>query len=411
MGEPMVEKKEKVEFICPFNKIIQQKLNLGKSDFLKRYNPWNSGRANKLIKKFINNGDDFTWLDIVDNHWKKMNNNIKFGIPNHVRGDIENAKLFVCLTNPNIAIRDNNEFNSLEEYYSFGEENDNSQKSELKNQSKYKIAKANFEEAKKRLERAEWELAKIDDCSLNKEYFTDCKLVKKHICAFEAEDSILFNELTWYEEGKVEDLDQVYYLSHYFDQMIKDAYCLKTGAKTRDLAIILKDKKWLEGESITFFELLKEASKRIVNLESYPFRSQNPGEFGKEIADSKTYVSLFSARIILWRIFRWEYLDRDEKTRPIFIFRRYEDFWEKQIKSVLKMDYGFKESELKYILPLLEKGYFYTINKKDNKQQTRYVSQATIYKNNEKIEDDDYNRILSIFLCNNKEAKEAQLSE
>lgn len=407
----MVEKKEKVEFICPFNKLIQQKLNLGKSDFLKRYNPWVSNKVDDIIEKFLNNDDDFSWLDIEDKQWEKINNNIKFGIPNHVRGDIEKAELFICLTNPNIDIRDNNKFNSLEEYYSFGEENDKSKKSELKNQSEYKIAKANFEEAKKRLERAQWELAKIDDWSLNKDNFTDHESVKKHIYAFEAEDSILFNELTRFEEGKVEDLDQVYYLSHYFDQMIKDAYCLKTGSKTRDLAIILKDKKKPEGESKTFFELLKEASKKIVNLESYPFRSQNPGEFGKEIADSNTCVSLFSARIILWRIFRWEYLDRDEKTRPIFIFRRYEDFWEKQIKSVLQMDYGFKESELKYILPLLEKGYFYTINKKDNKQQTRYVSQATIYKNNEKIEDDDYNRILSIFLCNNKEAQKAQLSE
>ena len=406
-----MEKKEKDKFICSLNKKIQQNFNLGKNDFLKRYNPWNSGRANKLIKKFINNGDDFTWLDISDNHWKKMNNNIKFGIPNHVRGDIENAKLFICLTNPNIAIRDNNEFNSLEEYYSFGELNDNSQKSELKNQSEYKMAKANFEEAKKRLERAEWELAKIDDYSLNKDNFTDCKLVKKHICAFEAEDSILFNELTRYEEGKVEDLDQVYYLSHYFDQMIKDAYCLKTGSKTRDLAIILKDKKKMKEESITFFELLKEASKRIVNLESYPFRSENPGEFGKEIADSKSYVSLFSARIILWRILRWKKLENDEKTRPIFIFRRYQDFWEKQIQSVLQMDYGVKVNDLKNILYLLENKFFYTISKKDNNQQTRYVSQATIYKNNEKIKEDDYNRILSIFLCNNKEAEQAQLSE
>lgn len=409
MGKANVENNKKSKFLCFLNEEIQQKLNLDKSDFLKRYNPWNSGRANKLIKKFINNGDDFTWLDIANNHWKKINNNIKFGIPNHVRGDIENAELFICLTNPNIAIPDNNEFNSLEEYYSFGEENDNSQKNELKNQSKYKMAKANFEEAKKRLERAQWELAKIDDCSLNKDNFTDCKLVKKHICAFEAGDSILFNELTRYEKGKVEDLDQVYYLSHYFDQMIKDAYCSKTGSKTREnLAIILKDKKKLDGD-ITFLELLKEASKKIVNLESYPFRSQNPGKFGEEIANSNTFVSLFSARIILWRIFKWE--KSKEKKCPIFIFRRYEDFWEKQIQSVLQMDYGVKDNDVKDVLSLLEDKFFYTINKKDNNQQTRYVSQATIYKNNEKINDDDYNRILSVFLCNNKEAQQAQLSE
>lgn len=405
MGD-LDEKKKIFSFL---NQKVKRTLDMEKDKFIEQYTPWAPKIVDEVIDKFLNNSDDFSWLDIEDYPWEKVNNNIKFGIPNHVRGDIENADLFICLTNPNIVINDNNEFNSLKEYYSFEQEKNHNKKNELENQSEYKIAKANFEEAKKRLERAQWELAKIDDCSLNKDNFKDYESVKKHIYAFEAGDSILFNELTRFEEGKVEDLDQVYYLSHYFDQMIKDAYCLKTGSKTRDLAIILKDKKKLDGENTTFLELLKEASKKIVNLESYPFRSQKPGEFGKEIADSNTCVSLFSARIILWRIFKWE--NSEEKKCPIFIFRRYEDFWEKQIISVLKMDYGVKENNLKDVLSLLEDKFFYTINKKDNKQQTRYVSQATIYKNNQKIKEADYNRILSIFLCDNKEAQQAQLSE
>lgn len=391
---------EKKTFISFLNQEVTQTLDIEKSKFLEKYNPWESNNVNELIDKFLNNADNFSWLDIEDNHWKKVNNNIKFGIPNHVRGDIENAELFICLTNPNIVINDNNEFNSLKEYYSFEEKNHN-QKNEVENQSEYQIAKASVEEAKKRLEKAQWEFAKIDDCSLTKDNFTDGESVKNHICAFEADDSILFNELTRYEEGKVEDLDQVYYLSHYFDQMIKDAYCLQSESTNRNLNIILEDKKKLDGTNKAFFELLKEASKKIVNLESYPFRSQNPGDFGKEIANAKTRVSLFSARIILWRILKWEKSNDDKKTRPIFIFRRYDNFWKKKLQNVLEMDYGVKNSNVEDVLSLLEDEFFYTISKKDNNQQTRYVSQSTIYKKDKKVDDNDYNRILSIFLGNN----------
>lgn len=391
---------EKKTFISFLNQEVTQTLDIERSKFLEKYNPWDSKIVDEVIDKFLNNADNFSWLDIEDNHWKKVNNNIKFGIPNHVRGDIENAELFICLTNPNIVINDNNEFNSLKEYYSFEEKNHN-QKNEVENQSEYQIAKASVEEAKKRLEKAQWEFAKIDDCSLTKDNFTDCESVKNHICAFEAGDSILFNELTRYEKGKVEDLDQVYYLSHYFDQMIKDAYCLQLESTNRNLNIILEDKKKLDGTNKTFFELLKEASKKIVNLESYPFRSQNPGDFGKEIANAKTRVSLFSARIILWRILKWEKSNDDKKTRPIFIFRRYDNFWKKKLQNVLEMDYGVKNSKVEDVLSLLEDEFFYTINKKDNTQQTRYVSQSTIYKKDKKVDDNDYNRILSIFLGNN----------
>ena len=183
--------------------------------------------------------------------------------------------------------------------------------------------------------------------------------------------------------------------------MIKDAYCLQSESTNRNLNIILEDKKKLDGTNKAFFELLKEASKKIVNLESYPFRSQNPGDFGKEIANAKTRVSLFSARIILWRILKWEKSNDDKKTRPIFIFRRYDNFWKKKLQNVLEMDYGVKNSNVEDVLSLLEDEFFYTISKKDNNQQTRYASQSTIYKKDKKVDDNDYNRILSIFLGNN----------
>lgn len=197
---------EKEEFFSLLNQKVKQTLDMEKSKFIERYTPWAPKIVDEVIARFLNNSEDFSWLDIANYPWRKVNNNIKFGIPNHVRGDIENAELFICLTNPNIDINDNNEFNSLKEYYSFEQEKNHNQKNELENQSEYKIAKASVEEAQNRLEKAQWELAKIDDCSLTKDNFTNRESVKKHIFAFEANDSILFNELTRYEEGKVEDL-------------------------------------------------------------------------------------------------------------------------------------------------------------------------------------------------------------
>ena len=91
-------------------------VKLEKEDFLNTFNPWQKKENNKLIKEFIEALNDkdksFSWLDILNND-KYCNEKIKdqiriknkyvdmrFQIPEHFHGDIDNAILFHCMENP-----------------------------------------------------------------------------------------------------------------------------------------------------------------------------------------------------------------------------------------------------------------------------------------------------------------------
>ena len=95
-----------------------------KEKFLKEFSPWHQkkGKGQELIQKFVDivNNDqsteDFSWLDILDedSQWKKPGNdkikkevkdkskhvNMRYQIPTHFHGDIDNAVLFYCMENP-----------------------------------------------------------------------------------------------------------------------------------------------------------------------------------------------------------------------------------------------------------------------------------------------------------------------
>ena len=99
-----------------------------KAEFLKIFNPWQNNEGQKLIRKFvntINNPDsnkDFSWLEILDGdeQWQKEDNqktkneindktkhvNMRYQIPTHFHGDIDNAVLFYCMENPRGYIED-----------------------------------------------------------------------------------------------------------------------------------------------------------------------------------------------------------------------------------------------------------------------------------------------------------------
>ena len=92
---------------------------------LEAYNPWTDGNISKLSEDFFaalkNEDNEFSWLKI-DSYDKKKDKekkdlyeelkdkkgkavSIDYGIPSHVRGDIENGTVFLCLVNPNIDVK------------------------------------------------------------------------------------------------------------------------------------------------------------------------------------------------------------------------------------------------------------------------------------------------------------------
>ena len=90
-----------------------------KNIFLEIFSPWHKKEGKELIEGFINNvkddnsTNDFSWLDILnaDERWKKSGNdkeikenkkkytNMRYQIPTHFHGDIDNAVLFYCMEN------------------------------------------------------------------------------------------------------------------------------------------------------------------------------------------------------------------------------------------------------------------------------------------------------------------------
>ena len=93
-----------------------------KEKFLEEFSPWHQEKGKELIKKFVDNvnnnsTDDFSWLDILDDdvRWQEFNDNalkkqikenkqkftnMRYQIPTHFHGDINNAVLFYCMENP-----------------------------------------------------------------------------------------------------------------------------------------------------------------------------------------------------------------------------------------------------------------------------------------------------------------------
>ncbi|WP_270736858.1 hypothetical protein [Streptococcus anginosus] len=118
----LIEKDESTDIL---DKVLKDK-----DEFLRIFNPWQKDDK-KLIEKFvdnINNSDskkDFSWLDIldedIDKRWKKYEDekfkkeikenkkkytNMRYQIPTHFHGDIDNAVLYYCMENPRGYIED-----------------------------------------------------------------------------------------------------------------------------------------------------------------------------------------------------------------------------------------------------------------------------------------------------------------
>lgn len=142
-----------------------------------------------------------------------------------------------------------------------------------------------------------------------------------------------------------------------------------------------------------------EMSKKIVNLEAFPFRSSTPNfaindedvdacekRFANCLVKSNSNVSKLSARIIIWKIL--EYLNSDgNKAKPVFIFRRFNRAWRPSIENVLKNDFIKKDKDIDIdkIINELHEEFFYTIGPKDHDNMLKmskniYKDDVNMYK-------------------------------
>lgn len=390
---------------------------------LEAYNPWTDGNISKLSKDFFealkNEDKDFSWLNI-DSYDKKKNKekkdkekkdlheelkdkkgkavSIDYGIPSHVRGDIENGTLFLCLVNPNIDVK-------VAMCEAIGK------------QDKEDIKKYIFDISSK-------------GGILYKE-IVELKGMKKLIGLEESD-----------EDKNKEKNKKGYYTANYLNVILSaiNDYKSKDEKEYEDLKKAVKsfetfisnleendDKKPTNEENINIEDLnnFVEISKKVVNLEAFPFRSSTPNfaindedvdacekRFANCLVKSTSNVSKLSARIIIWKIL--EYLNSDgKKAKPVFIFRRFNRAWRPSIENVLKEYFGKddtdNDTDIDNIINELHEEFFYTIGPKDQDNMLKmskniYKENVNIY--NKKEKRNEFNKRISDALTPKKDKKE-----
>ena len=340
--------------------------NDGADKFLKEFSPWHQWKGQELIQKFVdsvnnNSNGDFSWLDILDEDklWKKLDEetknevknkskhvNMRYQIPTHFHGDIDNAVVFHCMENPRGYLGDwkDNQIDeelagaSLKEFYI---------KSAIKRKEESKTIKGIIKER--------YQLTESEKEDFKKKITEIIYNCKKNPLARELD--IMF-DIYKDSDHKIygfskdsSDLKDYYYFKNYYKELLI--------GNDKNLELFIKQENR---------DKALECAEKICNVEIYPFACAQPdldkNGIGKEILRNSE-LSRLSAYIVLRRIYR--YLEESEKNedkhqKPVFIFRKYERAWKQLFVAIFKEakkennNYGFKNRKT---LNNLEKLFFY----------------------------------------------------
>ena len=354
--------------------------NNDKDKFLETFSPWHKKEGKDLIKEFVNSinnpdsNNDFSWLDILDTdkQWMELDDeetekeiknkskhvNMRYQIPTHFHGDIDNAVLFYCMENPRGYIKDsdmdtwaeNQMFGkqTIDDYYKYTAE---LRDETWKNETSQKIIKERY---------------KLNDVTTD---LTD--LIEKIIYS-DAEHSPLTRELKNMFDEEKEFFEEKYILKPHSNSKKPDLsekyyYIARYYAQLLDI----------NGENLSKYnesEYKEEAkseqtkalkiSGKICNLEIYPFSSSEPKLDGKGIGNTlllNSDLSRLGVYIILRRIYR--YLD-NKAEKPVIIFRKYDSAWEKLFIEIFKKTFSEVESSTSEfntydLLKKLEENFFF----------------------------------------------------
>lgn len=377
--------KELKDNLEKFFKVIKDKygkdfhLNDGADKFLKEFSPWHQWKGQELIQKFVdsvnnNSNGDFSWLDILDTdkQWKKPGNedsekevkdkhkhvNMRYQIPTHFHGDIDNAVIFHCMENPRGYLGEYEDSYidkelggpDLEEY--FGKtykllNEDNSSNKSIKEIIKERYQLGEGELDSKNIKKSITNIIYSDKSNLSRELDN---LFSREEKFFEEEYNLKKNK----NSNNSVLSEEYYYMAQYYAQLLEI-----DGKNLRKL----KDKPGYENTESR--KKTRKIAKKICNLEIYPFSCKNPklGDdgIGKKILLNSD-LSRLGAYIVLRRIYKYLEEKNDKSQKPVFIFRKYDRAWKELFKSIFKEakkeknNYGFQNQKT---LKNLEKLFFY----------------------------------------------------
>lgn len=368
----LIEKDESTDIL---DKVLKDK-----DEFLRIFNPWQKDDK-KLIEKFvdnINNSDskkDFSWLDIldedIDKRWKKYEDekfkkeikenkkkytNMRYQIPTHFHGDIDNAVLYYCMENPRGYIEDSDMDKwaekqmlgkqTIDDYYKYTAELRNET---WKNETSQKIIKERYN------------LNDFTTDSIAKIIYSNSKdetpLRRELENMFFKENKEFFEEEYILKKNKNSNKpvlsEKYYYIAQYYAQLLDI-----NGGNLSKYNIKSEYKEQAQAERDKAFKI----SEKICNVEIYPFSSSEPNLDKKGIGDTilrYSDLSRLGVYIILRRIYKYlEDLNEAKKPeKPVIIFRKYDSAWEKILNEV-KEDKG-NDFNTDDFLEKLEETFFY----------------------------------------------------
>ena len=314
-----------------------------KNIFLKIFSPWHQAKGEELIQGFVNNvkddnsTNDFSWLDILDEdrQWKKPGNdnikkevkdkskhvNMRYQIPTHFHGDIDNAVIFHCMENPRGYLGDwsDNEIDTefqgvnLNEFYkkSAGKLKEESVTSREIIEERYKLE--NIDDIRNIIYSEESNLLQELNHMFNKQkdYFFDAKYIFKN------------------SNKSDKELFPYYYIREYYRQILR--------MTSSDISKYSNKDNNNNNNRINALDI----AKKICNVEIYPFSSSEPNLDKKGIGNTiflNSELSRLGIYILVRRIYK--YLQEVEKgkkdaQKPVIIFRKYDKVWRKLLGEIL----------------------------------------------------------------------------
>lgn len=315
-----------------------------KNFFLEIFSPWHKGnKGGDLIEDFIKHIDnqninkDFSWLNIlnVDKRWKKFLEenpewnkiedknkylNMRYQIPTHFHGDIDEAVIFHCMENPRgyLGDWDDNEIDTefqgvnLDEFY---------KKSADKLKEKSVTSRGIIEER--------YKLEDIDNIQ-NIIYSEESNLLQELNHMFK-QDDYFFDKDYIFKNSKKSDkeLFPYYYIREYYRQIL--------NMSSNDIS------KYRNNENNRRTNAL-DIAKKICNVEIYPFSSSEPNLDNKGIGNAiflNSELSRFGIYILLRRIYKYlqeEEKDKEDAKKPVVIFRKYDKVWGELLGEILNKE-------------------------------------------------------------------------
>ena len=288
---------------------------------------------------------------------KNKHVNMRYQIPTHFHGDIDNAVVFHCMENPRGYIKDSEMDTwvekqmlgkkTIDDYYKYTAKfrdepwkNETSQKIikeryKLNDFTRDSIKKIIYSDAKDETPLRR-ELDNMFDEKQKPKFFKEKYILKPHS-----------------NSNKPVLSKKYYYIARYYAQLLDI-----NGENLSKYNIESDYKEEAQAERDKAIKI----SEKICNVEIYPFSSSEPKLDGiGEAILLNSDLSRLGAYIILRRIYR--YLD-NKAEKPVIIFRKYDSAWEKLFIEIFKKTFSKVESSTSEfntydLLEKLEENFFF----------------------------------------------------